>query len=440
MDMNDTQSNADLEQPPGDTSSKKRTRGPTQMRKVWGRREGEPLLQVGCNDLGQPDDDMAPSLSNFIGALMRDGKNAPLSYLSWHNVPKDYKNRLWDILKTYYDIPESSKTWTMQKFGKQLREWRSRVKKSCYKDGLSFEEMKKLKDDRVSDDNFQHLVAYWSSDRAKQVSERNKAARASRTLNHTTGPISFARVLKKQTKKLERVPRQSEFFKHCYTKKDGTQAEVVQTTINEISEKESENPNLATEFRSINDSYAQVMGQDKNGKVRMLGAGVCPSMVFNNISTRGADQMKLIKKLQEQNNQLQTEVNQLRSNALHAPINESINNDQRFEDLTPILQVARREDWSFPSSDNVEGSFKIGESICLKSIIKPTETIALGLLYSTDPSKEVGNQELGTDHWEVYIEVAVNPQERLVRSCAQYKNIGQAVGDYIAWPKAYIAK
>ncbi|KAL6556881.1 hypothetical protein OROHE_006757 [Orobanche hederae] len=34
----------------------------------------------------------------------------------------------------------------------------------------------------------------------------------------------------------------------------------------------------------------------------------------------------------------------------------------------------------------------------------------------------------------------MNPKERLERSCGHYKTIGDAVGDYIPWPKPFIRK
>ena len=73
--------------------------------------------------------------------------------------------------------------------------------------------------------------------------------------------------------------------------------------------KENDNASLSTEIISNDDSFAQVMGRDKNGKVRMLGVGVSPTTVFNNFSNRRANQMQLIKKLQEQNKSLLNQVN-----------------------------------------------------------------------------------------------------------------------------------
>ncbi|KAL6550617.1 hypothetical protein OROMI_021105 [Orobanche minor] len=453
-----------MEQQPDDgTSAKKRTRGPTQKRGVWAQRDGP--LQVSCNEYGQPDDEMASAFSNFIGVLMRDGKNAPLGCLSWNKVDKEDKERLWNLLKEYYDIPDASKTWTMQKFGKQLKNWRSRVKKTSYRKGWSLREMKKIKDSRVSDETFETLVEYWSTERAQDISNKNKLARSRRTHNHTTGTKSFARVYKEKKNELQRKPRRSELFKTCYTKKDGTQAGPVKDAIEKMSKKENENSSLSSKIISNDDSFAQVMGRDKNGKFRMLGAGVCPTLVFNDVSNRGANQMQLIKKLQEHNKSLLDQVNQLKSNVMQAPNamraaiceNDVMNSSENAlsdptqprDDIGPILQVANRGDWvlrrdnfefmTFSGNyDSISNDIQIGERICLRSILDPDETIATGKLYSKDPLKEVGSQELGSDHWEIYVEAVMKPKERLERSCGHYKTIGDAVGDYIPWPKPFI--
>ncbi|GMP43068.1 hypothetical protein CsSME_00012579 [Camellia sinensis var. sinensis] len=79
-------------------SGQKKTRGPTQMRNIWGTRDDE-RLTVNWNKLGQPDDKLATKLSSFIGTIVRDGKNAPLTYKNWHKVPEHYKDHIWALVQ-----------------------------------------------------------------------------------------------------------------------------------------------------------------------------------------------------------------------------------------------------------------------------------------------------------------------------------------------------
>ena len=80
-----------------DDTSKKKTRGPTQMRDIWGNRDGK-KIQITCNNFGQPHDENANKLTSFIGTLVRDGKHAPINYKSWHKVPQKYKDNMWKII------------------------------------------------------------------------------------------------------------------------------------------------------------------------------------------------------------------------------------------------------------------------------------------------------------------------------------------------------
>lgn len=108
--------------------------------------------------------------------------------------------------------------------------------------------------------------------------------------------------------------------------------------------------------------------------------------------------------------------------------------------MGPILQVARRRDWSLSMDEYCSPTplqVQVGQEVCLKSIIRSRENVAYAVLYSTDPSNEVGEQELGRDYWEVFVQVAVKPNERLIRSFESYKTIGE-VGYNIAWPKAFV--
>ncbi|KAL3830976.1 hypothetical protein ACJIZ3_019778 [Penstemon smallii] len=142
-------------------------------------------------------------------------------------------------------------------------DWRNQLKKKCYKKNLPLHDQMKLKDPRVHEEQFEYLIRY---------------CRSRRIHNHTTGTKSFARVRNEQRDQLAHVPTRAEQFKHY-----------------------NENPDASSKVLSRNDSYAQVMGLDKNGRVGMCGPGVCPSIVFNDTFTRGANENMLIKALQHEN-------------------------------------------------------------------------------------------------------------------------------------------
>ena len=80
----------------------------------------------------------------------------------------------------------------------------------------------------------------------------------------------------------------------------------------------------------------------------------------------------------------------------------------------------------------------MGDIVVLKIIIKPTETVAIGVLKSTDTSKEVEGEELGPDYWEVHVQVLVKPNESLIRLYGLVKTIGQAIGAHVACSAPFV--
>ena len=58
-----------------------------------------------------------------------------------------------------------------------------------------------------------------------------------------------------------------------------------------MQEKEIINQDASKELTK-NDTFAEVLGKDRNGQVRMYGLGVCPSTVWGDKSTHEEDQDK----------------------------------------------------------------------------------------------------------------------------------------------------
>ncbi|KAF4393075.1 hypothetical protein F8388_012584 [Cannabis sativa] len=158
------------------------------MRDIWGNREGK-KVQITCNEFGQPHDKNASRLTNFIGTLVRDGKNAPINYKSWHKVPDKYKDRMWKIIQEKFDIPPLAENWTMRSCGKELKNWKAFLKKTYYSETLSFEEQKRYKDKRVYDGQWEELIKYWATDDAKvqlqEKQELNEDVSKERSMNDT---------------------------------------------------------------------------------------------------------------------------------------------------------------------------------------------------------------------------------------------------------------
>ncbi|XP_062079279.1 uncharacterized protein LOC133783648 [Humulus lupulus] len=418
-------------------NGEKKTRGPTQMREIWGKRDGE-KIKITCNDFGQPYDKSASKLSSFIGTLVRDGKNAPINYKTWHEVPAKYKLGMWKIIQEKFEIPPHAKNWTFRTFGRKLRAWKSYLKKTYYLEHLSFEEQKKYKDKRVYDDQWEELIKYWATESAMRKSANNKTSRAEKKYNHTTGTKSFAQLRALQKKDGASTPTRATMFKICYSKKDKSITnEKTKEAMLQLQEKE-ELIEDASKEKSMNDVFSEVMGKEKHGSVRMYGFGVCPSDVWKDKSTWRRNQNEYVDTLQSEVNDLRSQVQILTKTILSKQNNgNDISTLQAINASTLHNKETQRQLW-FSSSAYDTPVVEVGEVVNLKSVTSEPETIAIGIVLSRDPSKEVGGKKLGSFFSEVIVQVPIKPDEQLIKSYGHFKTIGQVVGAPIAWPTAFV--
>ncbi|XP_028110842.1 uncharacterized protein LOC114309326 [Camellia sinensis] len=166
-------------------------------------------------------------------------------------------------------------------------------------------------------------------------------------------------------------------FKVCYTKEIGT-PEATKAMIDEMNVRTILNANLSN--KGPNDAFGQVMGKEKHGRVCMYGLGVSSSNLWRDTSSHKANQDTTMDVMEGENSELRSKV----SHVQHAPNNLTNTSNQ------------------------------VGDIVVLKSIIRPTETVAIGVFKSTDTSKEVEGEELGPDYWEVHVQLPIKPNESLI--------------------------
>ncbi|XP_028090663.1 uncharacterized protein LOC114290854 [Camellia sinensis] len=199
----------------------------------------------------------------------------------------------------------------------------------------------------------------------------------------------------------------------------------------EMNERKTLNANLAN--KGPNDAFGQVMGKEKHGRVRMYGLGVSPSNLWRDTSGHKANQDTTMDVMEAENSELKSKV----SHVQHAPNNLTSTSNQATTTSTPLDMAARHQAWSLSSIQDTSLT-QVGDIAVLKSIIRPTETVAIGVLKSTDASKEVEGEELGPNYWEVYVQVPIKPNESLIRSYGLVKTVGQAIGAHVAWPAPFV--
>lgn len=73
-------------------------RGGTKCQDVHGM-DGEKLICVEWNDVGQPVGPGGRSLRTFIGTVGRNADKLPISYPTWKKIPNSNKDDVWDYIK-----------------------------------------------------------------------------------------------------------------------------------------------------------------------------------------------------------------------------------------------------------------------------------------------------------------------------------------------------
>ncbi|XP_027150314.1 uncharacterized protein LOC113780638 [Coffea eugenioides] len=207
-----------------DENSPRKTRGPTYMTEIWGK----------------------PS-SCHRNNIARNGKYAPLDVTDWREMTNDKKQDMLVLVKEKFRLPPSADFWTLKSIGKKWRNWKSALKAKYYNPNESIESQINNRDQQILKDQWRNLLAYWS------LEETNM-------------------------KKLGHLPSRVDMFEHCYTDSNGNPGnDDVTATLQALKEKVSQLPPGSNDDVGRNDAFAQVFGEDNNGRVRMYGLGVTPS-------------------------------------------------------------------------------------------------------------------------------------------------------------------
>ncbi|KAL7209508.1 hypothetical protein ACSBR1_031117 [Camellia fascicularis] len=265
--------------PSSSHATQKQTRGPTYVHGQWGTSE-DGILKVVPNELNQVVEGHT-SLASHLGVLARDGSLAPLTFTTWHYVPKQNKDNIWREIKAHTDADESMKRTIMASFGKKWRDWKSRVKTMGYKPFKNDAERLAHRPDRKS-------------------SKKNRKIRKKKTLHHRTGRKPFSVVRLEETKKNNGVPAsRSQVWMAAYMKDGTSNSDSVNEVMTQMNELTEHMEGSSTDPAALQEQiFTQVMGPERPGRVRTFGLGPSPTDVFGGGYRRS----------QEQNHLFQTQV------------------------------------------------------------------------------------------------------------------------------------
>ncbi|XP_041990245.1 uncharacterized protein LOC121741523 isoform X1 [Salvia splendens] len=388
----------------------KQSRGPTYMKNIWGRPLNLPPIHVEYNEFGQAIGGEDSTLCHFLGSIARSGNYCPIDIKSWHAIPKERKTEMIDIVKLRFHVPIIAEKWILESIGLKWRNWKHYLKTRYWAD-VPIEHLIDDRDERVLEVQWINLLAYWRTEHAKNASKRNKKAREKKLMNQRTGKKSFAQVKAKMTKELGQCPSRVQLFKTCFVSSNGSTSDAVSSKISAMEDCNDQSLEGSDDAIGPDDIFAQIMGKDRPGHVRMMGRGVRPSDLWNETSKSTSN--RLLVEYREKIERLEARL----------ATQERVCGSQA--DTMPNVIVSK------PSSVNATTAHidQVGTYVSLRSIFTK-KIVAKGCIHSIDPSTKM----LGLNWCEINVKVVVEPKEQLIRPYDNLQELSQTVGRMIAWP------
>ncbi|XP_073309076.1 uncharacterized protein [Primulina huaijiensis] len=174
-----------------------------------------------------------------------------------------------------------------------------------------------------------------------------------------------------------------------------------------------------------NDVFAQIIGPDRPGRVRMLGDGVNPSDLWGEVPSRSTcnrivmEQKTKLEKMDEQIRKQVQNIVMLESKICNQPNQNLGSNYNNIQHTT---------------SSSSPLSPRIGCSVSIKSLFDSTKIVAKGVVRSMDPNTEVGRQTMGPYWCEIQVLVVLEREESLIRPYDLLQKLEDTLGGMIAWP------
>nr|XP_027093538.1 uncharacterized protein LOC113713931 [Coffea arabica] len=234
-----------------------KTRGPTFMKEIWGRPKDLPQIEIKLDDNGIPISEKT-SFFEFLGSLARNGMYCPIDVESWLKMPKKLKMDMLEVIKERFALPMGLEAWILRSIGKKWRSWKTDLKATYFDPAVPNAEARFQKDIRAREEQWIKLWAYWKSEEAKKLSERNKKARGEKKMNHTTGKKSFAHLRNHLAKQLGRPPTRVEMFNKFYTHAVGIPSStIVAENLEKMNELKNQLPSDSQDPVGRDDMFAQ---------------------------------------------------------------------------------------------------------------------------------------------------------------------------------------
>ncbi|KAL5141368.1 hypothetical protein HKD37_09G024726 [Glycine soja] len=179
------------------TKGKKRTSDYTHKLDVWDLPDGEFIL-LEVDHWDNPMGRERKTLLNVIGSLVKRHQCAPINFLRWKDMPKDYIMDMVELIQSkfqfVYELTEQTKEILIDDMSLKWRQFKYELKSKGYYESKTKEEMiAHIPDPRVDLSQYRDLVQYWCSDKGQKISNINKRNRSKYEDLHCMGTKNLPR-------------------------------------------------------------------------------------------------------------------------------------------------------------------------------------------------------------------------------------------------------
>ncbi|KAA0041952.1 uncharacterized protein E5676_scaffold306G001630 [Cucumis melo var. makuwa] len=180
----------------GESSTQKRKCSTTEMKEITRAMSEGQRLVIEYNELGQPIGQNATKLKSFIGTVVRF--HVPIVYFDWPTVPKEIKDKIFELIEVGFVVDPQSKKTIIQNAGVYFRQFKYRLTTTYVLPFLDDVEKLKFPPNEYSFIEQQHCTEFFASrlkEDFKKKSENGKEKRKQHKYNHRTSRKGYANLL-----------------------------------------------------------------------------------------------------------------------------------------------------------------------------------------------------------------------------------------------------
>ncbi|KAH1199084.1 hypothetical protein GmHk_18G052525 [Glycine max] len=160
-------------------------------------KDGEFIL-VEVDHWGNPMGWEGKTLLNAIESLVRRHQCAPINFLSWKDMPKDYITDMVELIQSKFrfvpELTEQTKKILIDDMSLKWRQFKYELKSKGYDESKTKEEMvAHIPDPRVDPSQYRDLVHYWCFEKGQKISNVNKRSRSKYEDLHCMGTNNLPR-------------------------------------------------------------------------------------------------------------------------------------------------------------------------------------------------------------------------------------------------------